>query len=548
MESMNSDLRPTAKRSIFAFALTFCLFSSVLAQRSNPAPSSSDNTPAISDENFAILAQQIRELKDPSFRAYLRARIIGWVNPADSAERRQAALSVANEALSDLCANESDVWRAAPVWLHQQVIIAVKNFDAAEAESLDGKFKLKKDDRVSGVGKDLSDAIRMMNDPSKAASAGEKAKAAILTGEISAGALMGYFLQMQNSGTPGLTPLLAATLTVEDQKPGFLSPQILSFISVVFLPESVPADIRARFIATVVARTRLSPEEMANPVSRTMVYNALQAIEGPSKSLTPALYPEIASRLNSLAPATTARRAELQATEERIKTSSDQLEQIDTEAGRTSDTNYRASLLTRAARLALTQGKLRKAVDLAGEGYGDGPSNAGYLDAFLASVISEALKKEDPDAIVYAISKIAKPLNKANGFAALAKCYATAKEPEKVNAALRDAAKSLKDAESSNEKLRTAISLAKVFFEYDRNGAFDAFRQIVDTINKLPTPEKLKDKPSIYVPFPTVDELMKSFRVLATQDEPGAFAMAQEIKSSELRLAAVSGVYSHARK
>ena len=167
---------------------------------------------------------------------------------------------------------------------------------------------------------------------------------------------------------------------------------------------------------------------------------------------------------------------------------------MQTEAVRTSDSNYRQTLLDRAARLALAQGKLRKAVDLAGDVYGDAPSNASYLDSFLASVISAAATRKEPEAIAYAVSKTAKPLSKANGFITLAKYYAAAKDTEKTAAALRDAARAVKDAESSNEKLRAEISLAKGFVEYDRAAAFEAFRQIVDTVNKLPPAEKQKEK------------------------------------------------------
>jgi len=219
-----------------------------------------------------------------------------------------------------------------------------------------------------------------------------------------------------------------------------------------------------------------------------------------------------------------------------------------TEADRASDSHYRASLLNRAARLALEQGKLRKAVDLACAAYRDEtPSNLAYLDTFLASVIGAAVKKEEPEAIVYAVSRTTKPLNQANGLIALSKYYAGAKDADKTTAALHDAARALKDAESSNEKLRAALSLAKGFVEYDRAAAFEGFRQIVDTINTLPPPKKPNEK-LFYLPFPTVDEVIKSFRLLAALDEPGAFAIAQDIKPAELRLAAVSGVYSHSHK
>jgi len=140
-----------------------------------------------------------------------------------------------------------------------------------------------------------------------------------------------------------------------------------------------------------------------------------------------------------------------------------------------------------------------------------------------------------------------KPLNKANGLIVLSKYYAGAKETEKTVAALHDAAKALKDAENNNEKLTAAMVLAKSFVAYDRVAAFDVYRQIVDTINKLPAPDKQKEKMYYISLMPIADELIKSFRLLAAQDESEAFAIAQDIKIAELRVSALSGVYSQSR-
>jgi hypothetical protein len=361
---------------------------------------------------------------------------------------------------------------------------------------------------------------------------------------VSALTVMG---RLQGANPSGQEPLLAAVLTVEEQKPGFLPLQLFPFVGAVFLAKSVPVDIQTRFVAMIVRRTRLSPEELANSIVRSQVTSALTAIAESTKSLAPELYPEIVTRLNSIDPAANAMRAERQAAEDRIKTSSDQLEQMQSEAERTSDPNYRSGLLARAGGLALTQGKLRKAIDLAVVAYGNAPSNSVYLDRFLASVISAAVKKEEPDVITYAVSKMGKPLDRAKGLIVLCKYYAAAKETEKTAAALHDAARALKDAEANNEKLSAAISLAKGFVEYDRTAAFDAFRQIVDTINKLPAPEKQKEKTYYTSLMPIGDEVIKSFRLLAAQDESGAFAIAQDIKLAELRVSALSGVYSHSR-
>ena len=533
------------KLKIFTITLALCLAPSITAQTTTTTALPVVENSSISDANFAVVAQDIRDLKRPEFRTLLRARLIELTKASDSAERRQASLTVATEALFDLCANQEEILLPQASWLYRQVTGAVKNFDPGGAETLAGKFSLKKDDSSSGASLDLSAALGMMNDPSRASSAKERAVAAILTGEVPATVLMGHLRMLQNTHPSDLAPLLSATLTVEDQKPGFIPLMLVSFFAVSFLANSTPADIQARFVSMAVRRTRLSPEELADSIVRSQVVTALQTISEPAKSLAPALYPEVAARLNSLAPAAAARLAEHQAVEDRIKTSSDQLEQMQSEADRTSDPNYRGSLLTRAARLALTQGKLRKAVDLFVAGYGVQPSNATYLDASLEPVISAASKNGEPDVIIYAVSKMVKPLNKANGLIVLSKYYAGAKETEKTAAALHDAARALKDAENNKEKLTAAISLAKGFVAYDRAAAFDAFRQIVDTINKLPAPDKLKEKTYYLSLMPMADELIKSFRLLAAQDESGAFTIAQDIKVAELRVSALSGVYSH---
>jgi hypothetical protein len=532
---------------ILTFTLALFLVPSITAQtKAIPTQPVVENA-SISDANFAVVAQDIRELKRPEFRALLRARLLGLTRSSDSAERRQASLTLATEALSDLCANQDEILQPQASRLYQQVTEAVKNFDPAGAESLAGKFSLKKDNGSFDAALGFAAAITAMSDPLKASSAGEKAKAMILSGEVPGTTVMAHLPRLQSSNPSGLAPLLSATLTVEDQTPGFLPLQLFPFLSMVFLAKSTPADVQTRFVAMIVSRTRLSAEAVADSMVRSQVVNALQAIAEPSKSLAPSLYPEVAARLNSLAPATAALRAERQAAEDRIKTSSDQLEQMQSEAARTTDPNYRSGLLARAGGLALTEGKLRKAIDLAVSAYGDAPSNSVYLDRSLASVISAAAKKDEPDVITYAASKMGKPLDKAKGLIVLCKYYAAAKETEKTAGALRDAAKALKDAEANNEKLSAAISLAKGFVEYDRAAAFDAFRQIVDTINNLPAPEKQKEKTYYLLLMPIADELIKSFRLLSTEDESGAFAIAHDIKVAELRASALSGVYSRLR-
>src|SRR5690349_19886553 len=71
----------------------------------------------VSDDDFIKLHQQIKELKDPTFRAFLRMRLLGWKSP-DHPRMRQAALEVATQGIRDLCEHQNEVWTPTASWLH----------------------------------------------------------------------------------------------------------------------------------------------------------------------------------------------------------------------------------------------------------------------------------------------------------------------------------------------------------------------------------------------------------------------------------------------
>jgi len=516
----------------------------IVAQSQTRSTAAQKTDVIISDTNFAIVAQQIRDLKNPTFRALLRARIVSWQTSGDSSERRQAALSVTTEGLSDLCANQDEVWKPTASSLYASLTRELKDLDPAGADALLLKFTLKKDESVSDASRDLASAMNTLSDPAKAASGIEKATAAILTGQVPAAALLGQMLRLRSTNPSVLPELLAATAFREEQQPGYIPLQLMPFFTPLFLDASNRTELQSRFLLAAIRSTRVRPEELANPIVRSQVVQTLKGISEPTKTLTPALYPELASRLNSLGAGGSDTEAQRQAAEERIRESSDQLEQIESEADKTTDKAFKLELLVRGAQLALSQGKLKKAVDLRLEAQDEESSNDASLDRFLSDVNRAGIKQKQPEVSLYAISKMVKPLNKANGMIALSKYYADNKEPEKGHSALSDSAKFLKQADNDNDKLRSVIGLAQGFLAYDHSAVYDAFNLAVETINKLPPPEKEKEKMYYVSLMPIAEDLIKSFRMLAAQDGPRALTIAGEIKLSELRVSALSGVYS----
>jgi hypothetical protein len=314
-----------------------------------------------------------------------------------------------------------------------------------------------------------------------------------------------------------------------------------------FLAKTNPAELEIRFLQAAIRSTRLQPEELADPTTRSQVVQTLRGIMEPTKLLAPALYPELATRLDSLGANTNAQ-MQREAAQERIRTSPNQLEQIEAEAEKTADSGFKSALLDRAARLALSQGKLHKAVDLAVASQAGGqPDSFRYVDRLLSDVTSAAIKQKDQEAAVYAISRMVAPLIKANSLLLLSSYYADMKEKEKSRTALNDSAQLLKQADPDNEKSKLAIAVAQSFLAHDRSAGYEAFQRAVETINRLPAPEKEKEKMFYLHLMPIAEDLIKSFRLLAVQNNAEALALAQEIKLSELRVSALSGVYSSQR-
>lgn len=497
---------------------------------------------AISDANFIVIAQEIRDLKSPEFRAQLRAQLLSMIKASDSAERRHAALTVGTEALSDLRDNKDVVGLGVAGWLYESLAGALRKFGGDDAETMIARFALTKDEGPT-PGKDLMAAVKSLSDPANADAAREKARAAILTGKVPAEAILGHLLALSKSNNPNLPDLLSAVLTVEERQTGFIPLNMLTFFTAVFLHPPASNDIQIRFLQAAVKSTRVPPANIPRPIADRTIVSVLRAILDSTKTIAPELYPEVAARLTSLGSSAVAEQPEREAVEARIKASPDQLEALQQEAERAGSEAARRSFLARAARLAFTQGKFRQAVDLEIKAYGDRSAND-TVDPFFADVTTAALKQQQSDAAEYAVSKMIKGLIKAQSLLQLSKYYASIKDKEKSKSALTIALKLLDQAENNNDKLSVAISFAQGAIPVDSSIAYDAMRLTVETINKLPPRDNQKENLSYRSLMAHGRALVDAYRLFAAPDTTAALALAQDIKVPELRVSALLGTYS----
>ena len=499
-------------------------------------------SPSISPENFSLLAVSVNDLKSPTFRAFLRMRLLSWTQP-ERPEGRESALAVATEAVRDLCAHQDDIGGPTAALFFDSLSRSIKQLDPTSSDSIPAKCVLKSDEKDAQAARDLGDAMKTLKDPDTQAAGIETAKKAIMTGQVPDSNILGDLLMTQS--TPSVfVELLAATLSADERQPGAMSLKLLPFFSAMFLKETNPIELRQSFILHAVLRSRLQPEELADAVVRSQLISLLRAIIQATSKIAPALYPEVASRLNLLSPGADNVARDRQAVEDRIKNSSDQLEQTISEAEATSDSTYKTVLLERAARLALKNQQLRKAIDLALRAYAEPADQALYLDRFLGTVLAEALKEKQPDVAQYAIPKMITALNRANGYRSLGEYFTQRGDRVKSKAALNESLKQLHAAEDNADKAKSAFALAQSILGVDPANSYDAFQLAVVAINHLASPEKDKERQYYLSLMPVAERAIEAFRLWSIKDETRAVAVAQEIKLPELRVSALSGAYS----
>src|SRR5207253_10629840 len=113
-------LRKIMASKILTTGLAILLLQLTVARSGAQALAKIENG-AISDANFTVIAQEIRDLNNPEFRAQLRAQLLNLIKASNREERRHAALTVGTEALSDLRDNKDVMGLGVAGWLYESL-------------------------------------------------------------------------------------------------------------------------------------------------------------------------------------------------------------------------------------------------------------------------------------------------------------------------------------------------------------------------------------------------------------------------------------------
>ena len=540
--------RMSKKRLIRLVAVIIVLCYPLLLAAQSQTPPDEQQTISISDDDFANIAQRIKSLKDPTFRAFLRSRILTWLTKDDEGIRLQSALLVASDGLADIQSHKDQIWPPTAAWFRESLINSINRWSPTEANALARKYPLEiKEPANNDPVKDFTSAISKLNDPKTSAQGMEVATKAILDKTIPPAKLFGELLRLDQSNSPQLPHLLGVVLSLEENQSGSIPLTFLNFFRSIYLQKTTPPELQIRFLNAIVTATRLSPAAFQDPAVRGPVAELLNGSLTFIQKLTPTLYPEVAGRLQELYLGGSTNFKSRQAAESRISLSDHPLEQMITEAGETNDKLFKRQLLERAARYAKLNRKLRQAVDLmiSIDNDEDGKKECDANSAttvFLNDVVTAALKAKDLETSEYAASKMYCPVNRSNALRSIAVHYYQEGDRVRGQRTLAAAGKALSNAEDGTIKARASLELADSFLHFEPSSAQDAFHSAVESINKLPRPKNDEEKQFHLSLLPLAEDVINAFRSLARQDRGTASALSVEIRLEELRACAAVGI------
>lgn len=500
-----------------------------------------------SAQDAAELVGRIKTVESPAFRAYLYARVVSWLRPHAGSDPAvgQAVLDAAAAGVADISAHEGEIPAAPAAGFYRELLAAVRARSPEEAERLGKTHPLRRESETSEetkAGASFNASVARLANAQTAQQGARELAALLHSGKVAPAALHGELLGLDQINSPALPQVLDLALAAEERRPGTIPPMTLHFIARLYLKDSTPAALRARFLAAADRATRidLTASGLA-PEVRSNVILLLRTLLPHLRQHAPELYAGAAARLAALAPGA----QQEDAVWERIRNSSDPLAQTLAEAGAARTPARKKELTESAARLALRQGKLRRAVELMASVKEDAPPDRySSRDEFFDDVAQDALKAKDVETARYAAAQVTRAINRAETLRRIARHFAAAADDQARAETLDEAARALADAPDVKEKAAAYFGLASDFAPLDRERALELARAGVKATNNITRPALDDEGRFTHSLFPLADITIRLFRLLARDGRDDALGLAAVFRPKEFALAAALGAHS----
>jgi hypothetical protein len=539
--SLSSTL---TKRCLLLCLLALACASQGAAQRAaeNNGGHTFQRTRTLLDE----LPAQIKSMDEPALRVFLRLRLAGFLWSRDFQETSNKASTICLEALADLQAHKTDIPEYDLNWFRKDILSLLEIHSPELAARAIKQYGLE----PNGDAQKVEAALSSLDSGGDAKAAVEKVREVLNSGQ-NPNLIMTFFLDRLKQERPSeVPPLLASILTIEEQKPGSISPQNFIFFLHLYLSKETPPALQERFLKVALKATSGSFAG-ADQSQLKDAYSLLRAIlPAVEKRLPVPVYAQASAQLSALAARLPDLSLELQseALNKRIEQSADPLNQMLTEADATKDSTLKNRLRTDAAQLALRKGQLKLAVELVMRVESNRTHHVSWRDGFLRQVVDRAIEKKDTAVADYAIAQINSPFYRVHALEKLALYFFEAGDSVSSLERLKDALKHIDAIEYDINQATALLGIIPAFARVDGQRVPELARAAIKTINNIQTPQP-GDKPGSEARQNYVGTLIQiseavvpAFKSLAQTDEIGALGLAQDLQRQDIKAAATLGV------
>src|SRR5215213_757040 len=527
----------------------------ILAQTAKPAP-----TAKIAVENPPSKPDEIREYQLRIFREHVLARALDNIKRMDEAGLR---LSVRNQLLSHLASDKapSDEKHELATQIAREALTDLREHNEEITPFM-----------LSYVSNDLGTWIQkhrpnLIEDFEKVVKVSVKASASqhirslfdLEHGDVLAvtrirqemddqGSLDGiqfWLEELIKRNSKEFEPLASYILARATE--GRISFETLFWVSDIYLRPQTSANLKNRFLATVVSRTQAA--HFVTEPAPQMAYDLLTRILPFVQQSMPELYDQALNQNVAMRASLGERQLAIEARLKRLKESANPVEDLISEAEAAKSKVGRNELLMHAAQLALEKKKFDLCLDTLARidvnvTAADPDSWQRSIDQLFKNFVKTALIEKRPELAEKAATRIAAPLPKVEALSLLMRYCAKANDKIEAQRFLIEAAKVAESEPNEPNKAKAFFLLSLTCDVVDETKKTELLTSGIKAINNFPKPDTSPRDKSTYVQ--RLDnsgyELTKSFKQLTAKDENGALALVEKIQKPDLRAFALVGI------
>jgi hypothetical protein len=487
------------------------------------------------------MPDRIKEIEEPEMRVFLRYRIASYLWSKEFKKEFDFAQAMAVEALDDLYLHRGDPDHSDVAHYRSQLFALIHTYSPALVARLNDKYKfeeIEKEDSVTAYSMlDLKNgvkpAVEIMSRNAK-------------NGQDDGLVLLVFLTNLAKEHPEEYVRLLREIMAAEASKPGTFSLMTLYMLKGIYLKDDTPSDLRLKFLESVVNKIERNLAETESK-EITSSYHLLRDVYGEIENLSPLLFLRARNAMSALTSRVPGKVLERSNIEDRVKTSSDPLRQLITEADAVTDEAEKDSLITDAALLAFKKKEFRLAIELAAKKSDEGQKHS-WRDQFLEEIIDATLEKKDEDTAFYALSKIKAALYRASATQKLAVFFLESKDLVRARELMNDFLKLAWSLDDDADIARKLLESVAVFKKVDEARVPEVALYAVKIINRISKPS-LQEKagsPARKAYTRSLTSIswhaIPAFRILCQQDPIGAHSIANGIQQTGIRAAAFWGI------